>query len=139
MRTFASLALLVLAVTACSGGQTSTAPTPPPPTSPPDAALPPDADLSPVQTPQASTAIRASSYRQDCTRDDECVAVFEGNACQACRCAFNAIHRDALPKYRADLGAFWSCHKPDECAADCIQVTGDAAKCEAGICVLPPR
>ncbi len=137
MRTLASLASLGFVFAACSGGQTHPPASPPPP--PPIDATEPDADLSPVQTPQASTAIRASSYPQDCTRDDECVAVFEGNACQACRCAFNAIRRDGLAKYRADLGTFWSCHKPEACAADCIQVTGDAARCDAGTCVLPPR
>jgi len=101
-----------------------------------DAAV--DAPATPMQTPPANTTIRASSYAQDCTRDGECVAVFEGDGCNSCRCAFNAIRVDALPKYKADLNSFWSCHKPDECRADCRQKIGDNAKCEAGTCVLPP-
>ena len=108
----------------------------PAPAPPVDASV--DAPAEPVQSPQASTAIVASSYPQNCTRDDECVAVFEGNACNPCRCAFNAIRADALVKYKADLGQYWSCHKPDDCKADCRQVTGDAAKCQDGICILPP-
>ncbi|MDQ3368593.1 MAG: hypothetical protein M3680_24455, partial [Myxococcota bacterium] len=86
--------------------------------------------------PTASTAIRATSYDQYCTRDDECVAVFQGNACQSCRCAAGAIRRDALTAYRADLGAFWSCHEPQPCAAGCTAVIGDAAICRAGTCTL---
>ena len=110
-------------------------PAPPPPA---DAAAAIDADETPMQTPQASTAILASSYAQNCTRDDECVAVFEGNACNPCRCAFNAIRADALAKYKADLAQYWACHKPDDCKAECRQLTGDAAKCQDGTCILPP-
>lgn len=132
MRT--ALVTLLLALAACPRSQPQE-PAPPPP--PADAAAPP-VEPGPAQTPQASTAIRASSYPQHCTRDEDCVAVFEGNACQPCRCAFNAIRTDALARYKADLAAFWACHKPEECAADCINVVGDAAKCDAGTCILPP-
>jgi len=109
---------------------------PTPPKSPDASTI--DAAPTPMQTPQASTSIRASSYPQNCTRDDECIAVFEGDACQPCRCAFNAIRADAFPKYKADLGAFWACHKPDDCPKTCEQITGGAAKCQDGSCVLPP-
>jgi hypothetical protein len=101
-----------------------------------DAAV--DAAPTPMQTPQANTQIRASSYAQHCTRSDECVGVFEGDACNPCRCAFNAIRVEAFPKYKSDLGAFWACHKPDDCGADCRQAIGATAKCEEGTCVLPP-
>ena len=97
-----------------------------------------DAAPTPMQTPQVNTTIRASSYAQNCTRDDECIGVFEGDACNPCRCAFNAIRVEAFIKYKSDLGAFWACHKPEECGADCRQAIGAAAKCESGTCVLPP-
>lgn len=111
-------------------------PEPAEPTAPaaPDA-TPPPPDASPVQTP--STLVLASGFDQACTRDDECVAVFEGNACDACRCANTAIRRDALPRYRAELGAFWSCHDPATCGGDCAAVIGDPAICVAGRCTLP--
>ena len=97
-----------------------------------------DAAPDPIQTPPANTSIRASSYAQNCTRDDECVAVFEGDACMACQCAFNAIHVAAFPKYKADINQFWACRKQDECKTTCAQKIGDPAKCDAGTCILPP-
>lgn len=97
-----------------------------------------DAARDPVQTPPEDTVMRASKYRQDCTRDDECIGVFEGDACNPCRCAFNAIRKEAFVKYKSDLGQFWACHKPDDCQQECRQITGAMAKCEAGTCVLPP-
>ncbi len=127
--------VIVVALAACPKRSEPQEPAPPPPI---DRAVI-DAPPEPMQTPQASTAIRASSYAQNCTRDDECVGVFEGNACNPCRCAFNAIRVDALAKYKADLGAFWACHKPDDCKTPCGQITGDAAKCDAGTCSLPPK
>lgn len=124
--------LLLLFLAACPKKEPQE-PAPPPPA---DAAA--DAAPTPMQTPQANTTVRASTYAQHCTRDDECIGVFEGDACNPCRCAFNAIRVDAFPKYKSDLGQFWACHKADECSADCRQVIGTAAKCEAGMCVLPP-
>jgi hypothetical protein len=97
-----------------------------------------DTGPSPMQTPIEGITIRASNYAQHCTRDDECVGVFEGDVCNPCRCAFNAIRVEAFPKYRADLGQAWACHKPDDCRQPCRQITGAAAKCEAGTCTLPP-
>lgn len=123
--------LLVLALAGCPKKQPVEPPTPPTPDAAIDAA-------TPTQTPPANTTMRASAYAQDCTRDGDCVAVFEGDACNPCRCAWNAIRVDALPKYKVDLNAFWSCHKPDECKAECRQKIGDKATCDAGTCVLPP-
>jgi hypothetical protein len=94
----------------------------------------PDAS-GPMQTP--STNVFASSFDTYCTRDDDCVAAYEGNACAPCRCANTAIRRDALPEYRAELGAYWSCYAPEDCAADCTSVIGDPAICVAGRCSLP--
>jgi hypothetical protein len=127
--------ILLLALAGCPKPSEPQAPIAPPPP-PADAGR--SSDPGPMQTPQASTAIRASSYPQSCTRDGECVGVFEGDACNPCRCAFNAIRADALTKYKADLNSFWSCHKPEDCKTECHQVTGDAAKCAAGACILPP-
>ena len=125
--------LLVWLLAACPKQSEPQEPVTPPPA---DAAA--DAAPTPMQTPPASTQIVAANYAQSCTRDDECIGVFEGDACNPCRCAFNAIRVDAFPKYKSDLGQFWSCHKPDDCAEDCRQTIGIAAKCESGTCVLPP-
>ena len=125
--------LLILLLAACPKKSEPQEPVTPPAA---DAGI--DATPTPMQTPPQSTQIKASSYAQSCTRDDECIGVFEGDACNPCRCAFNAIRVDAFPKYKSDLGQFWACHKPDDCAADCRQAIGTAAKCESGTCVLPP-
>src|SRR5512139_3437602 len=93
--------LLVLSLGACAVG-----PEPAEPASP----SPPDADTSPMQTP--STLVTAASYDQYCTRDDDCAAIYEGNACAPTRCANAAVRRDALPEYRAELGAYWACYEP---------------------------
>ena len=123
--------LLVLA--ACPKQNEPVEPTPP---AVPDAAG--DAAPTPMQTPPEKVTIFASSYAQNCSRDDDCVGVFEGDVCNPCRCAFNAIRREAFLKYKSDLGQAWACHKPDECKTQCSQITGVAAKCEAGTCILPP-
>ena len=99
-------------------------PTPPPP---------PPVDEGPTQTP--STDVLASSFDMYCTRDDDCAAVYEGNACSPVRCANAAIRRDALPEYRAELGAYWSCYEPDD-EAQCTSSIGDPAICVAGRCSL---
>lgn len=119
-------ALLASLLAACSIG-----PEPSEPTTP----APPDADLSPMQTP--STLVLATSFEQFCTRDDECAAVYEGNACEPCRCTNAAIRRDALPKYRVEIGAYWACYEPQACGTDCQLAIGDAAICVAGRCTLP--
>ncbi len=132
-----ALVLTVVVLLAACPKKEPQEPTPPPPAD--AAAVAVDADLGPAQSPQASTAIRATSYPQNCERDTDCIAVFEGNACDPCRCAWNAIRVDAFAKYKADLGGFWSCHKPDDCKITCTQKIGDAAKCDAGTCSLPPQ
>ncbi len=99
--------------------------------------LPPDAPAPIVDAPVPSTLIFASSFDRYCTRDDDCVAAFEGNACDDCRCANTAIRRDALPKYRVEIGAYWACYAPEACGADCPAVIGDPAICVAGRCTLP--
>jgi hypothetical protein len=124
--------LLLLLLAACPKKSEPQEPTPPPPV---DASA--DAAPTPMQTPQAGSTIRASAYAQNCTRDDECIGVFEGDACNPCRCAFNAIRVDAFPKYvgsRPVLGL----PQARQCGADCRRAIGTAAKCEAGTCVLPP-
>lgn len=94
----------------------------------------PDADTSPMQTPNA--LVLANNYDQYCTRDTDCVAVYEGNACDPVRCANAAIRLDELTEYRAELGAYWSCYAPRACPVG-NPVTGDAAICVAGRCALP--
>ena len=116
--------LLLALLTAC--GAVGTEPNEPTP-------LSPDADTSPMQTP--STLVLARDFDTYCTRDDECAAIYEGNACAPDRCANAAIRRDALPRYRAELGAYWACYEPQ--GEVCAAAIGDAAACVAGRCVLP--
>jgi hypothetical protein len=117
----------LFALTGCLSATDTDPVEPAPPSSP-------DADTSPMQTPNA--LVLAGNYDQSCTRDDECVAVFEGNACEPVRCANAAIHRDGLVEYRAELGAYWSCQAPKACPAG-QPVMGDQAICRAGRCTLP--
>ena len=126
--------LLILLLAGCPKQSASVEPVPPPPA---DAAVI-DAPSSPMQPQPASAVIRASSYPQACSRDDECIGVFEGDACHPCRCAFNAIRVDAFAKYKSDLGQFWACHEADNCKSACRQTIGATAKCDGGTCVLPP-
>ena len=93
----------------------------------------PDAFVDNTPTQTQSTSIAASSFDRYCTRDDECTAVFEGNACDPDRCANTAIRRDALPKYRSEIGAYWSCYTPSDDV--CPAVIGDPAACVNNTCV----
>jgi hypothetical protein len=94
---------------------------------------PPDAPVTPGPVP--TTNVFASSFDQYCSTDYDCAAVYEGNACAPTRCANAAIRYDALPKYRAELGAFWSCYEPEPQA--CSYAIGDVAVCVANKCTLP--
>jgi hypothetical protein len=117
--------LLALLIAGCAVvGPEAEEPVPPPS---------PDADTTPWQTPNA--LVLAGNYDQSCTRDDDCIAVFEGNACSAVQCANAAIRRDELTEYRAELGAYWSCRSAQTCAAG-KPVMGDPAICVANKCVL---
>lgn len=124
-------AFLLVLLAACPKKSAPQEPAPPPP--PADARA-----VEPTPMQPATSSISATSYPQNCTRDDECVGVYEGDACNPCRCAMNAIRADALSKYKADIGQYWGCHKPEDCKAECRQTIGAAAKCEAGTCILPP-
>lgn len=127
--------VVVFLLAGCPKKNAPEEPAPPPPA---DAAALVDAAPEPMQTPPEHAQILAAEYPQHCTRDEECIAVFEGNVCNPCRCAFNAIRVEAFTKYKTDLAAYWSCHKPENCASECRQKIGDAAKCESGTCLLPP-
>jgi hypothetical protein len=127
MRIVASLSLFLLA--ACPITPDSAEPTQPPP---------PDATAAVADAPPAPrTEIAADDHDRYCTRDDECVAAFEGNACDPCRTANTAIRRDALPRNRAELGAYWACYEPEACEADGGAAIGDPAICVANKCTLP--
>lgn len=81
-----------------------------------------------------SKEILASDYGQSCQEASECVAIYEGHGCAACRCANAAIRKDQLPQYERDLKKFDSCYDFTKCAADCIDVTGGPAECVQGTC-----
>jgi hypothetical protein len=121
MRSF----LLALLIAGCAVGPEAEEPVSP---------APPDADTTPWQTPPV--LVLAGNYDQSCTRDGDCIAVFEGNACTAVQCANAAIRRDELTEYRAELGTSWSCRTPQACPVG-TPVMGDPAICVANKCVVP--
>lgn len=50
-----------------------------------------------------STEIRAGDYLQTCSRDDECLPVFEGDVCAVCACPNAAIRSGEKPAFDADV------------------------------------
>jgi hypothetical protein len=51
--------------------------------------------------------VQAASYDRRCAVDSDCVAIGEGNACEACAldCPNAAIARSALSHYQSEVGA----------------------------------
>jgi hypothetical protein len=75
-------------------------------------------------------------YNKSCTATDQCIDVFIGDACSACRCANDAINISDKAAYQKDLYAAASCRLGGpECLADCIS---KSPVCQQGTCVLPP-
>lgn len=84
--------------------------------------------------------IRASDYEQACSVDSDCVAISEGNACEACAlgCTNAAINMSDESKYEDDVGAVpkrtvqISCDCPEQYPPCCVdgQCRADA-QCES--------
>lgn len=86
----------------------------------------------------AKSSIDALDYAVSCSKDSECGTIYEGDACQACRCPNAAIQAQALEQYRRDLMRFDSCHQPERCGADCAASIGEPAQCRQGRCTWVP-
>ena len=83
--------------------------------------------------------LRASDYDQDCEVDSDCVAVFEGEGCTACRCPNAAISTQDATKYATDVqNAAKDCPaRGDVACASCQNVSPgcnpDTKKCALGV------
>src|SRR5262245_2460865 len=80
--------------------------------------------------------LETSDYNKSCTADDQCIDVFIGDACGACRCANDAINVSDKDRYQEDLDAAASCRiGAPVCKSACIT---KLPVCQQGTCVLPP-
>lgn len=80
-------------------------------------------------------SVSASEVSQACVESTDCVAVYEGSVCDACKCPNAAIAKDSLAEYGSKFqNASSSCPTTDvECAADCAQAT---PVCSQGTCTI---
>jgi hypothetical protein len=75
----------------------------------------------------------ASSYDQSCQKDNDCVAIEEGNFCQPGAnngCSNAAINKSALAQYKTDLAKTTAgvCYGPTGCPAEF------GPCCQNGVC-----
>jgi len=127
----ASVLIACVALSACAS---STGPASTPAGATPVGATPAGAST----TKQRKSSIDALDYAVSCSKDSECGTIYEGDACQACRCPNAAIQAQALEQYRRDLMRFDSCHQPERCGADCAASIGEPAQCRQGRCTWVP-
>lgn len=81
----------------------------------------------------ASTTMRTADYDQSCTRDADCVDVFEGNLCTMC-CNINTINKQEEARYDRDLErARAACGKR---IIQCHPCSGSPVACQRGRCVI---
>ena len=79
--------------------------------------------------------LSASDYDKSCKVDTDCIDVFIGDACDACRCSNDAINISEQEHYQKDLDAAANCHGGGPvCDADCIF---KPPVCQQGTCILP--
>jgi hypothetical protein len=77
----------------------------------------------------ASCSILASSYKQSCARDSDCVAVYSGSVCDgSCACENAAINVASQAQYESDLAAA----SPPECPCP----APPPVTCAQGVCEL---
>ncbi len=81
----------------------------------------------------ASTTMRTADYDRSCTKDSDCVAVFEGDLCDVC-CNDGAINKRDEQRYEQDLE-----HARDACGEkimQCEPCMGASATCQRGRCLV---
>ncbi|PZR18594.1 MAG: hypothetical protein DI536_01555 [Archangium gephyra] len=82
------------------------------------------------------TILEAKDYKQSCTKNSECVAVYLGEVCKPCLCNNDAIAAEQSKIYEADFtGAQRSCSGPIPAVA-CGPCEAKAAVCDNGTCTL---
>jgi hypothetical protein len=80
--------------------------------------------------------ISAESYDQACMKDSDCVAVGEGNVCDACllTCTTTAINARALPQFKKDLADTPAADALPRAQCSCARSAGFAPCCRNGAC-----
>lgn len=77
--------------------------------------------------------VSASEVSQACVESTDCVAVYEGAVCDACKCPNAAIAKDSLAEYGSKFQSA-GCPTTDvACAADCAEAT---PVCAQGTCTI---
>lgn len=76
--------------------------------------------------------VTATDYDQSCTTDEDCVAVFEGDVCDECKCANATVSKAAQMDYNLAF-TMNQCGSPPPCAADCAL---PVPTCQNGTCSL---
>lgn len=82
-------------------------------------------DVAPVVT------LGAAGYKTSCALKEDCVAIFQGEGCAACKCDNAAINKEDLAAYQAERDAVRCGATGVACAADCAQAEVD---CVEGVC-----
>jgi hypothetical protein len=79
------------------------------------------------------TSISADDYNRQCTGDEECVPVAEGNKCnlERCSCPGTAINRDDVVRYQEDFGSLICVNPSIGPVCLCAEVEGF---CDDGTC-----
>lgn len=76
--------------------------------------------------------ISASDFEQGCVNENDCVAVFQGDVCNTCKCQNAAIAKTDLSKYES-ASSTDECRNQQPCAADCQEAR---VQCLVGKCAL---
>jgi hypothetical protein len=75
--------------------------------------------------------LRAGDYKTTCAVKEDCVAIYAGDGCAACKCENAAIHKDDLTSYNMKRAGSVCGATGVACAADCAEAQVD---CVAGMC-----
>ena len=77
--------------------------------------------------------IRASDFDQSCTGDQDCVAIYQGNACTPCACPNAAIAVADRQAYN-DTRASFQCPQNEDIVCDAC--SAPLVACTAGTCAI---
>lgn len=81
----------------------------------------------------STTTVQASEFDQACVESTDCIAVYEGAICDACKCPNAAIAKSAIAEYGTRFQSA-DCPTTDQaCAADCAEAT---PSCAQGTCTI---
>jgi len=83
----------------------------------------------------ARTQVDAADYEASCTADADCILVFEGDACDRCRCPNVSIRASEGTAHADDLmDAADRCPTPTPNLVTCAPCEGVEAVCDGGMC-----